>query len=102
MVIAETKEKHNLGRAFVLQLLRLWGLFNLRVIVLGYNLFLSTPRLSLQMWFNLLPWTVLGDGQGHQLEVFKVVCGGGLGMGISLWQGKDGDQAMDSHHACCH
>lgn len=101
VVIAETKGKHNLGRAFVLQLLRLWGLFNLRFIVLGYNLFFSTPRLSLQMWFNLLPWTVLGDGQGHQLQVFKVVCGGGLGLGISFRQRKGGDQAMYSHHACC-
>jgi hypothetical protein len=25
------------------------------------------------MWFNLLPWTVVDDGQGYQLEVFKDV-----------------------------
>lgn len=47
--------------------------FNLCFIVLPYNLFFSTPRLRLQMWFNLLLWTAVDDGQGHQLEVFKDV-----------------------------
>lgn len=83
VVIAETKGKTQPGSSLCSPAPPSVGLFNLRFIVLRYNLFFSTPRLSLQMWFNLLPWTVLGDGQGHQLEVFKVVLWGGLGMGIS-------------------
>lgn len=82
VVIAEPEGKHNLGRSFVLHLL---CLRSLSIFSLLFSLAISSFQPRLQMWLNLLPWTV-DDEQGHQLEVFKDVS---VGWGWALVFGKE-------------